>query len=49
MSFLLSLIFSTNLENRAEKVLPGSERGGGGRGRGAEGRGERWPKQCMHI
>jgi hypothetical protein len=28
--------------------LPRSKRGGG-RERGLEGKGERWPKQCMHL
>jgi hypothetical protein len=36
----------TKLEKWAEQVLPGSEEAGGG---GARGRGERWPKQCIHI
>jgi hypothetical protein len=39
---IISYVFSsTQLEKRAEQVLPGSEGGGGRR--------ERWPKQCIHI
>jgi hypothetical protein len=48
LSFLLLLMSSTNLEKRAEQVLPGRKRGGGKRER-AGGRGEKWPKQCMHL
>jgi hypothetical protein len=40
---------STKLEIRAEKVLPGSEGGVGGEREGEGGRGEKWPKQCMHM
>jgi hypothetical protein len=41
---------STQLEKRAEQVLPGSEGGGGGEGGdGSGGRGEKWPKQCMNM
>jgi hypothetical protein len=32
---------STKLEIKAEQVLSGSEAG--------MGRGEKWPKQCMHM
>jgi hypothetical protein len=39
LSYFFYVFSSTKLEKRAEQVLPGSERG----------RGERWPKQCMHI
>jgi hypothetical protein len=39
---------STELEKRAEQVLPG-RKGLGKRGKGWGLRGERWPKQCMHI
>jgi hypothetical protein len=39
---------STKLEKRIEQVLPGSK-GGGGERDGVEGRGKKWPKQCMHI
>jgi hypothetical protein len=50
MPFLLVLnVFtSTKLEKRAKQVLPGREGGWrGGKRQGA--RGEKWPKQCMHI
>jgi hypothetical protein len=36
------------LEKRAEQVLPESERGGEKREELGS-RGERWPKQCIHI
>jgi hypothetical protein len=46
---IIAYVFSsTKLEKRAEQVLPGSEAGCGGDGSG-EGRGDKWPKQCMHI
>jgi hypothetical protein len=45
---LLNVFTSTKLEKRAKQVLPGRE--GGWRGRKRQGaRGEKWPKQCMHI
>jgi hypothetical protein len=45
---IIAYVFSsTELEKSAEKVLPGSE-GGGGK-EGSRGWGEKWPKQCMHI
>jgi hypothetical protein len=41
MSVIIAYVYSsTELEKRAEQVLPGSE--------GDEGA-EKWPKQCMHI
>jgi hypothetical protein len=43
--YLLCFVFNiTGQEGRI--VLPESEGGGE---EGAEGRGERWPKQCIHI
>jgi hypothetical protein len=39
---------STKLAIRAEQILPGSQGGWGKRER-VGGRGEKWPKQCMHI
>jgi hypothetical protein len=45
---LLHCLHFNKIEKRAEQVLPGSEAGRGER-EGAEGRGEKWPKQCMHI
>jgi hypothetical protein len=43
-------VFSaTKLEIRAEQILPGSEGGCGREKEGVGGRGEKWPKQCMHI
>jgi hypothetical protein len=38
----------TKLEKRAEQVLPGSKGLWLGEGEGG-GKGEKWPKQCMHI
>jgi hypothetical protein len=48
---IIAYVFtSTKLEKRAEQVLPGSEEGGEGADReGSGGKGEKWPKQCMHI
>jgi hypothetical protein len=47
------VFFSTKLEIRAERVLPGSEEevagGGGGKRKGVGYRGEKWPKQCIHM
>jgi hypothetical protein len=46
---IIAYVFSSKkLEKRAEQVLPGSERGKGGGG-GGRSKGEKWPKQCMHI
>jgi hypothetical protein len=48
VSFFYCYVFSsTQLEKRAEQVLPGSEVGG--EWRGWRGGAEKWPKQCMHI
>jgi hypothetical protein len=49
MLFLLPLTFfsSTKLEKRAQQVLPGSKVMG--RRKRGGGKGERWPKQCIHI
>jgi hypothetical protein len=45
----LSYVYSsTNLENRAEQVLPRNEGDERERER-EEGSGGKWPKQCMHI
>jgi hypothetical protein len=46
---IIAYVFSsTKLEIRAEQVLPGSE--GSGKEREVAGdKGEKWPKQCMHI
>jgi hypothetical protein len=48
LSYYCYVFSSTKLEKRAEQVLPGSEEGGRERER-TGGRGEKWPKQCMHI
>jgi hypothetical protein len=46
---IIAYVFSsTKLEKRAEQVLPRSE-GLGGHRNGVGGKGEKWPKQCMHI
>jgi hypothetical protein len=51
LSYYCYVFSSTKLEKRAEQILPGSK----GLGREREGewgrgvRGEKWPKQCMHI
>jgi hypothetical protein len=37
------------MEERAEHDLPGSKKGGREGGGEAVGRGEKWPKQCIHI
>jgi hypothetical protein len=43
---IIAYVFSSKkLEKRAEQVLPGIEVVGRER---AGGRGEKWPKQCMH-
>jgi hypothetical protein len=43
---IIAYVFSsTKLEKRAEQVLPGSW----GEREGVRSRGEKWPKQCMHI
>jgi hypothetical protein len=36
------------VEKRAEQVLPGSKEVRG-KGEWVGGRGEKWPKECMHI
>jgi hypothetical protein len=46
LSYYAYVFSSTKLERRAEQILPGSV-GGGGQGWGD--RGEKWPKQCMHM
>jgi hypothetical protein len=46
---IIAYVFSsTKLEIRAEQVLPGSK-GNGEQMEAEGGRGEKWPKQCMHI
>jgi hypothetical protein len=52
LSYYAYVFSSKKLEKRAEQAVPGSEGGMRGRGRGREaggGRGEKWPKQCMHM
>jgi hypothetical protein len=44
LSYYAYVFSSTELERRAEQVLPGSEEG---RREGGRGQGEKWPKQCM--
>jgi hypothetical protein len=48
LSYYLLCVLFNKMEKRAEQVLPGSE-GGGEEKEGTGGRGERWPKKCMHI
>jgi hypothetical protein len=48
LSYYAYVFSSTKLEGRAEQVLPGSEGGWGGEGE-CRGRGEKLPKQCMHM
>jgi hypothetical protein len=46
---IVYILSSTKLEIRAEQIWPESE-GGSRRERKGEGdRGEKWPKQCIHI
>jgi hypothetical protein len=46
---IIAYVFSSiKLEKRAEQVLPGRE-GGGRKRKGTKGRGEKCPKQCVHI
>jgi hypothetical protein len=45
---IIAYVFSsTKLEISAEQILPGSRAEGRREGCGC--RGEKWPKQCMHI
>jgi hypothetical protein len=48
LSYYCLCLLLIKLEKRAEQVLPGSEEGERER-EGAGGRGERWPKESMHI
>jgi hypothetical protein len=48
LSYYCLCLSSIKLEKRAEQVLPGSQTVRRQR-KGEEGRGEKWPKQCMHI
>jgi hypothetical protein len=49
-NFIIAYVFSaTKLEIRADQVLPGSEGCRGGERDGGGGRGEKWPKQCIHM
>jgi hypothetical protein len=47
--YLCIAVCSTELEKKAEHVLSGSKSGGAGEKEGTVSRGEKWPKQCMHI
>jgi hypothetical protein len=48
LSYYAYVFSSTKLEKRAEQVLLGSK-GVEVEREGVGGKGERWPKQCMHI
>jgi hypothetical protein len=48
LSYYAYVFSSKKIENRAEQVLPGSK-GGWGEREGVGGKGEKWPKQSMHI
>jgi hypothetical protein len=49
VSLIIAYVFSsTKLEIKAEHILPGGKGEWGEEGE-AGGRGEKWPKQCMHM